>query len=93
MSEREEPSRGGIPVGDLMSKLAVDPEYQRKMQAAEEDRQARNHQLRRARQPIVDNLRNAASSPPSTPSTPATAADPTPESITLETFGREIPEA
>ena len=31
--------------------------------------------------------------PRSTPSTPASAAGPTPEQITRETFGREIPEA
>lgn len=52
-------SSGGITAADLMAQLAADPEYQRKAQAAEAERQVRVQQLRRAEQPIVEELRAA----------------------------------
>ena len=58
-----------------------DPEVDQARPHRRELRRLRLRALRRAR------------SPRSTRSTPACAADPSPDSITLETFGREIPEA
>ena len=52
-------SSGAISATELMAKLQNDPEYQRKMQAAEAERQVRVQELRRAAQPIVDDLRRA----------------------------------
>lgn len=42
-----------------MAKLQNDPEYQRKRQVAEAERQARVQELRRAQQPILADLRSA----------------------------------
>ena len=51
--------RSGISATDLMAELQNDPEYQRKAQAAEAERQARAQVLREAEQPIVADLRAA----------------------------------
>ncbi|WP_062524216.1 hypothetical protein [Demequina rhizosphaerae] len=51
--------RSGISAADLMAELQNDPEYQRKVQAAEVERQARAQVLREAEQPIVADLRAA----------------------------------
>ncbi|GAB3595613.1 hypothetical protein [Microbacterium tumbae] len=51
--------RSGISATDLMAELQNDPEYQRKVQAAEAERQARAQVLREAEQPIVADLRAA----------------------------------
>ncbi len=53
-------SKGSIGATDLMAELQNDPEYQRKMQAAEAERQIRAQQLSLAEQPIVADLREAA---------------------------------
>lgn len=58
MSERRKPSQD-ITACELMAQLAGDQEYQRKMQVAEAERQVRVQELRRAEQPIVDDLRRA----------------------------------
>jgi hypothetical protein len=58
MSERKKPSQG-ITADELMARLAGDPEYQRKMQAAEAERQVRVQELHRAEQPIVEDIRRA----------------------------------
>jgi hypothetical protein len=42
-----------------MAKLQGDKEYQRRMREAEEERRLRREPLRRAEQPIVDDLRTA----------------------------------
>ena len=52
-------SSGPISATELMAQLQNDPEYQRKMQAAEAERQARAEEFRRAEQPIVSDLRAA----------------------------------
>lgn len=44
---------------ELMAQLAQDEDYQRKTNAAEAERQVRAEQLRRAEQPIVEDLRKA----------------------------------
>jgi hypothetical protein len=44
---------------ELMAQLQNDPEYQRKMQADEAERQVRVQELGRAERPIVADLRNA----------------------------------
>jgi hypothetical protein len=51
--------RSGISATDLMAELQNDPEYQRKMAAAEAERQERVRRLREAEQPIVADLRAA----------------------------------
>lgn len=51
--------RSGISAADLIAELQSDPEYQRKTQAAEAERQARVHELRHAERPIVADLRDA----------------------------------
>lgn len=51
--------RSGISATDLMAELQNDPEYQRKVQAAEAERQERVRRLREAEQPIVAALRAA----------------------------------
>jgi hypothetical protein len=51
--------RGPISATDLMVELANDPEYQRKKLADETQRQIRVHELSRAEQPIVADLRAA----------------------------------
>lgn len=51
--------RAGISATDLMSELQNDPEYQRKMAAAEAERQQRARRLREAEQPVVAELRKA----------------------------------
>lgn len=48
---------GAISASDLMAELEADPEYQRKAQAAEAERQARAEVWRRAERPIVADLR------------------------------------
>lgn len=58
MSDRRKPSRG-VTAEALMAKLAADPDYQRKIQAAEAERQERARQLREAEQPVVADLRGA----------------------------------
>lgn len=58
MSKRKKPSQG-ITADELMAQLAGDQEYQRKTQAAEVERQVRVQELRRAEQPIVEDLRSA----------------------------------
>ena len=58
MNERKKPSQG-ITAGELMAQLAGDQEYQRKAKAAEAERQIRVQELRRAEQPIVEDLRSA----------------------------------
>ena len=52
-------SSTGMTAAELMAKLQNDPEYQRKAQAAEAQRQVRVQALRRAEQPIVADLRRA----------------------------------
>lgn len=52
-------SSGPIGAAELMAKLQSDPEYQRKIQAAEAEREARTQELRRAEQPIVADLLDA----------------------------------
>src|SRR5690242_13923443 len=49
--------RSGISATELMARLQNDPEYQRKVQAAEAERQVRVQALRLAEQPIVADLR------------------------------------
>lgn len=51
-------SSGGV-TAELMAKLQADPEYQRKTQAAEAERQERVQELRLAEQPIVADPRAA----------------------------------
>lgn len=51
--------RSGISATDLIAELQNDPEYQRKVQAAEAQRQERVRQLRQAERPIVADLRAA----------------------------------
>ncbi|MCM3657282.1 hypothetical protein M3147_08465 [Agromyces mediolanus] len=51
--------RPGISATDLMAELRNDPEYQRKVQAAEAERQARARLLREAEHPIVADVRGA----------------------------------
>ena len=51
--------RSGISATELMAQLQNDPEYQRKAQAAEEERQVKVRELARAEQPIVADLRDA----------------------------------
>jgi hypothetical protein len=50
--------RSGISATDLLAELRNDPEYQRKVQAAEAERQARARVLREAELPVVTGLRN-----------------------------------
>ena len=50
---------GGISATELMAQLKSDPDYQRKVQAAEAERQVKIQELRRAEQPIVADLRSA----------------------------------
>jgi hypothetical protein len=50
---------GPISATELMARLQNDPEYQRKMQEAEAERDVRVQALRRAEQPIVADLRSA----------------------------------
>ena len=52
-------SSGEITAAELMAKLQGDPEYQRRTQAVEAERQERVHKLRQAEQPIVADLRAA----------------------------------
>ena len=51
--------RSGISATELMAQLQNDPEYQRKVQAAEAERQVRVRELGRAEQPVVADLRDA----------------------------------
>lgn len=51
--------RSGISATELMAQLQRDPEYQRKMEAGEEERQGRAGDLSRAEQPIVADLKDA----------------------------------
>ena len=51
--------RSGISAPGLIAELQNDPEYQRKVQAAEAQRQERVRQLREAERPIVADLRAA----------------------------------
>lgn len=53
--------RPGISATDLMAELQNDPDYQRKIAAAEAERHRRVRLLREAEQPIVADLRAAAS--------------------------------
>lgn len=50
---------GGISAAELMAQLQSDQEYQRKVQAAEAERQVGVQELRRAEQPVVADLRSA----------------------------------
>ena len=58
MSGAKKPSKGTT-AAEVMAQLAGDKKYQRKTQAAEAARQVRVEELRRAEQPIVEDLRNA----------------------------------
>lgn len=51
--------RSAISATELMAQLQNDPEYQRKMRTAEEERQVKVRELARAEQPIVADLRHA----------------------------------
>lgn len=51
--------RPGVSATDLIAELQKDPEYQRKFQAAEAERQKRAQLLREAEKPIVADLRAA----------------------------------
>lgn len=51
--------QSGISAADLMAELQGDPEYQRKVQAAEAERHARVQELRHAERPIGTDLRDA----------------------------------
>jgi hypothetical protein len=57
MSARKKSSKG-MTAAELMAQLHNDPEYQRKMQADEAERQVRVQELGRAEQPIVADLRS-----------------------------------
>lgn len=50
---------GPISANELIAQLQADPDYQRKMAAAEAERQVRMQEFRRAEQPIVADLRAA----------------------------------
>ncbi|MDP9903105.1 hypothetical protein [Arthrobacter bambusae] len=52
-------SSKSMTAAELMAQLQNDPEYQRKMQEEEAERQVRVQELRRAEQPIVADLRSA----------------------------------
>lgn len=56
MTDRKS-GRGPIGATELINQLQNDPDYQRRMQAAEAVRQARVAELRKAEQPIVSDLR------------------------------------
>jgi hypothetical protein len=56
MTDRKS-GRGPIGATELINQLQNDPDYQRRMQAAEAVRQARVAKLRKAEQPIVSDLR------------------------------------
>jgi hypothetical protein len=55
----EPDKRSGISASGLMAELQNDPEYQRKVHAAEAERKKCARQLREAEQPILADLRAA----------------------------------
>lgn len=58
MTGREKRS-GAISATELIAQLENDPEYQRRVQAADAERQVQTEELRRAERPIVAELRGA----------------------------------